>query len=121
MCQNGERCHCGRGASLRLSPQFDGSSARRFAPLSLTFFLCLWAHEWTGLVRGQVRGRCVKDGGRLGGVGRGRGAGSVSGLEALFDSEILELSLAFAFKDGCSALRSSGSSFYSVATLLPSA
>lgn len=116
---DGEHCHCGHGASARLSHQFDGSSARRFAPPSLTFFLYLWAHTWTGLVRAQARGRCVKDGGRLG--GRGRGAGSVSGLEALFDSEILELSLAFAFKDSCSALRSSASSFYSVAPLLPSA
>lgn len=118
-------CQMGNTAIVVMEPARDcptnlmGPRQGASPPLSLTFFLYLWAHTWTGLVRAQARGRCVKDGGRLG--GRGRGAGSVSGLEALFDSEILELSLAFAFKDSCSALRSSASSFYSVAPLLPSA
>ena len=41
----------------------------------------------------------------------GRGPGRVSGLGAFFDSEILELSLAFGFKASCITLGSSGSSF----------
>jgi len=34
--------------------------------LGLTLFLHLWAHESTGLVRGQARGKCVKNGSSLG-------------------------------------------------------
>ena len=48
-----------------------------------------------------------------------KGPGSVSNLGAFFDSEILELSLAFAFKASCITLGSSGSSF-SVEKLPPS-
>lgn len=35
--------------------------------LGLALFLHLWAHETTGLVRGQARGKCVKNGSSLGG------------------------------------------------------
>lgn len=35
--------------------------------LGLTLFLHLWAHESTGLVRGQTRGKCGKNGSSLGG------------------------------------------------------
>ena len=35
--------------------------------LGLALFLHLWAHKSTGLVRGQARGKCIKNGSSLGG------------------------------------------------------